>query len=300
MQTQLTKSRWYPLLDLSVVPSLLYLLSCLIFAGRGYQFLFFDVPVRAILWDESLLATPLQSLLGLDWQVYATSASVATIISIGVKCCALLMGLTSMICAFWPYFYHLRFTQTLVCTSTSILLFLSICLFKEKNYDVLQVFELAVQIVTPLALLYYTKYGYKKKLLTALKTAIAITFIAHGLFALGAWYVPGHFIDMTIKLLSFSEQQARFFLCCIGIADILASILIFTKSRLVYVAFAYMIFWGIATAFARVFYSINPAVFWQSLHSSLYLTIYRLPHGLLPLAALIVHIFQPKLNNESW
>ena len=51
-----------------------------------------------------------------------------------------------------------------------------------------------------------------------LKIAIALTFSAHGLYAIGYYPQPGVFVDMLINILHFSETTAKDFLfvLCLG------------------------------------------------------------------------------------
>ncbi len=56
-----------------------------------------------------------------------------------------------------------------------------------------------------------------------------------------------------------------------------------------------MMFWGFATAFARLAAGFSQDFIAMSLHNSTYLVIYRLSHGLLPL---IVFFIDEKLKKE--
>ena len=135
-------------------------------------------------------------------------------------------------------------------------------------------------------LLASSRLGRTERVGFAVKALIATTFVAHGLYALGFYPVPGNFVDMTIFTLGVSETVARQLLFAAGVLDILAAVALFwppTQS----VACWYMIAWGLATALARVLAAFSPEAIGASLHQTLYLTIYRLPHGLLPLALLL-------------
>uniref|UniRef100_UPI0025D60385 hypothetical protein n=1 Tax=Winogradskyella sp. TaxID=1883156 RepID=UPI0025D60385 len=120
-----------------------------------------------------------------------------------------------------------------------------------------------------------------------LKIAIACTFVAHGLFAMGLIYLPGYFVDMTIKILGVNETQATVFLYVVGVLDLITSVLIFIPKVAKY-ALLYMMFWGFATAFARLLAGFNSDFFSMSIHNNTFLVIYRLSHGLLPLIVLVM------------
>jgi hypothetical protein len=176
-------------------------------------------------------------------------------------------------------------------------------MFKEKNYAWLPVFELSIQI-SPLILL--TFWDNFEKLNTSflvnfLKVAIALTFIPHGLFAMGVFPVPGHFVDMTISILKITEDNARIFLWVVGFLDVVGSILIFVSFRFSKIILYYFVFWGLVTALARIYVGFIPQLAGMTIHNSLFLTIYRLPHGLVPLATLyLIQINHLKLiKNEK-
>jgi hypothetical protein len=169
---------------------------------------------------------------------------------------------------------------------------MGICMVKSKNYDILQLFELSIQLIVPLVIFFNSslKNMDVSKISKWLKIAVALTFIPHGLFAMGIFYVPGHFIDMTIKILGVNETQATQLLWIVGVLDIIGSIFIFIP-KLARLTLVYVMIWGFLTAVARLVSGFNPDFLWSSLHNSIYLTLYRLPHALVPL---IIYLLLPK------
>jgi hypothetical protein len=127
----------------------------------------------------------------------------------------------------------------------------------------------------------------------------ALTFTAHGLFALG-WFahVPHHFVNMTMKMTGFGEPGSHRLLAVAGILDLLLAVLIFLPGRLRIAGLLYAFAWGTATALARVMTHITPAEDWYGLHPWLAETVVRLPHGLIPLAALAV-VLQMRASPEA-
>ena len=158
-------------------------------------------------------------------------------------------------------------------------------------------FELFIQFSAPVLLLLNVRFDVieNKKIINGLKIAIASTFIAHGLFAMGLIYLPGHFVDMTIIILDVNEAQATSFLYIVGLLDIVASIMIFIPKLSKY-ALLYMIYWGFSTAFARLMSGYSQNFMASSIHGSLYLVIYRLSHGIVPLLVLIIEEKLKKLK----
>ena len=115
---------------------------------------------------------------------------------------------------------------------------------------------------------------------------IAAVFTAHGLYAVGYYPVPGYFLGMVIDILGFTEQGALNFLLVVGILDFIGSILIFVPKVTRY-ALIYLAIWGFLTSFARLVAGFSFDFFWELLHLNLYQTIYRLPHGILPIIVLL-------------
>jgi uncharacterized membrane protein len=87
---------------------------------------------------------------------------------------------------------------------------------------------------------------------------------------------------MCLNILPISETTAIRFLFIAGILDFAVAILLFIP-RLWKFALLYAILWGFLTALARVFGTFSFDLTWLSLHQNLYQTVYRIPHGLIPL-----------------
>ncbi|WP_299524884.1 hypothetical protein [Winogradskyella sp.] len=270
----------------------------LIFIGRAYQFLFFGSPFRELLWDESLMTPLIEGLFKIPWNEYASDLRVNSWIELSTKLSAVVFILSAVLAIFWFKISFSKLKRSILGIGVVILIFTGICIVKSKNYDILQFFELAIQITAPVILLFSEKLLSKTNtsLMAVLKIAIVLVFISHGLFAMGVMPVPGYFIDMTIGILGFDETKARQFLFIVGFLDVLASIGIFF-SRTAPFAFFYLIIWGTVTALARFFIGLAFSPLEYAAHHNLYLTIYRLPHGLLPIAAyLLLEQFKTETN----
>lgn len=270
------------------VSSIIKFCAFTVFIGRAYQFYFFGAPFRAILWDESLLSPLIEGLFNVSWYDYATSATVNKWIEGFTKIVSILFVVVGVLCLFWDKIKYRSVKKALLGIALLMLFILGICIIKDRNYDVLPFFELSMQFVAPLLLFLNSdlaKFKSQKNVLV-LKIAIALAFVPHGIYAMGILFVPGHFIDMTIKILNVNENQATTFLFAVGLLDVVLSILLFVPKISKYVLY-YMIFWGFITAFARVASGFNINFVWSSLHNVMYLTVYRLAHGLIPLATLV-------------
>ncbi|WP_339614638.1 hypothetical protein [uncultured Winogradskyella sp.] len=266
--------------------SLIKICAFTVFIGRAYQFYFFGAPFRSILWDESLLTPIVEGLFNTSWYDYATSPKVNDWIEGFTKLCSVILFLAAVVSLFWDKFKFERLKRITLGLGLFILFLLGTCIVKDKNYDYFQFFELTMQFVAPILLLLNINYN-KKKNIIGIKIAIAATFISHGLFAMGFIYLPGNFVDMTIMILGVNETQANSFLYIAGILDIVISILIFIPKLSKY-ALIYMILWGFATAFVRLFAGFNQNFLFMSIHGSTFLVIYRLSHGLIPLLVLLI------------
>lgn len=273
----------------------------LIFIARAYQFYFFGAPFRAILWDESLMSPIVENIFNTPWYDYATSSKTNKGIANLTLFFSITLFVSAFVSLFWKQIPYVKLKKSIIGFSLFILFILGVCMVKDKNYDFLQFFELTIQFAAPLVLFFTKDFETlnKQKLIFWLKVSIALTFIPHGIFAMGFIYVPGHFIDMTIKILGVSETHARQLLFAVGLLDVIAAIFLFIP-KLVKPAFIYIIIWGILTALARIVAGFNSDFFLNSIHHFSYLTVYRLPHGLLPLATLMLYgIYDKTLKNKT-
>jgi len=172
-----------------------------------------------------------------------------------------------------------RMGRALLVLSSLSLSFLAILYCKEKFYHVGQFFEYAIQILTPLFLLltiYYPDKVFSKKFSIGIKLAIASTFIAHGMYAIGYYPRLGVFVDMTINSIGVSESIAHLILKIAGILDIVAAVSLFLN-RYSQVFILYCVVWGLLTAIARSWANINPdPLNWSLFHQYLPQTLYRL------------------------
>jgi hypothetical protein len=274
-----------------------------VFFGRAYQLFYFGAPYRAIFWDETLMSPIVEDVFRKTWYNYATSDGVDTFLTIFTRFNGFLLLTAGLISLFWSSIKAVRLKKILLKFGLFSLVFLGICISKDNRNDSFQFFEMCLQFCVPLVLLFQNKFESLpiKNLNFWFKIAIALTFIPHGLYAMGVIYLPGHFIDMTIQLLSVNESQAKNILFLVGFLDVLFSILIFIPTKFNKYILGYLAFWGFVTAFARIVAGFNIDFIKSSIHNLSFLTIYRLPHGLIPLAVLIIenNFNKNKLNKNK-
>lgn len=268
--------------------SLVKICAFTVFIGRAYQLYFFGGPYRAILWDESLLTPIVEGVFNYSWFEYATSSSVNNWIEGFTKVNSYIFLFAAICCLFWGQIKWISLKRFIVGLGLWLLVLLAICMVKDRNYDILQLFEMSIQLTAPFLLWRNINMNPEnKRLIFGIKVAIALTFIPHGLLAMGFPYRPGHFVDMTIIILKVNETQATQFLFVVGLLDVLFALTAFIPKISKY-ALWYMIIWGFATASARLVAGINTDFLSSSIHGSTYLTVYRLSHGILPLIVLLL------------
>ena len=161
-------------------------------------------------------------------------------------------------------------------------LFYLLCQWQDHIGQWGTLLEGATHLSLPLILLCILPYQTPKKSpYFWVLFALIGTFFGHGLYAMNIYPLPAHFTTMVMDLLSISQNQAIWFLYCVGILDLICSFLLLlplitphiikllipffppTMSKHLYqsypasisiqrAALLYMGLWGILTALARV------------------------------------------------
>ena len=253
--------------------------------GRCWQHLFLNAPFRTFLWNEELLKPVVEGLTSLSWHQYATSYLVDQWIQYSVQFFGLIYGLGAIVVLFCHNKKKLigRYLVTLF----GCLFLLSFLYYMEKFFYLAMLFEYAIQIMTPLIVyaVLFNKY-HSKYFQLGIMLGVSLTFLGHGLFALGLYPVPGHFIDMIVNVFGFNESGARILLKVAGTLDLMACALIFYRPARKY-ALYFMIGWGGLTAAARIVAHIDFNLFMLTGHQWVYETLVRVPHALVPLFILL-------------
>lgn len=253
-----------------------------LFMARAWQHLFWDAPFRSILWNEGMLKGFVESYLGMSWTEYTTSPLVDHLIQSSIKAFGffyLFIAVFSLKVKTVKYVYFLYF-------STLSLFFLAFLSFVEKFFYVGMLIEYSLQFGAPMLLALVLTKKMSPNLIFLFKILIAGTFLGHGLFALGYYPTPGHFIDMIITVLGTRESEAIILLRIAGGLDILTVICLFIPRFSIY-ALGFASFWGIVTAWARALSHIQVDTFLIDSHQWLFEVFCRFPHGLIPLGVLL-------------
>jgi hypothetical protein len=265
-------------------------LVLLLFA-RAWQHFFWNIPLRMIFWNESLLSPIVTNVFGMTWVDWASSPNVNLFISFITKTFGVFyLLMIPVVIKINQEFKMIRYTLPL---TAAALFFLSFLYYMEKFFYLGMLIEHAIQFGLPLVLyVALFKNNFFQKYLLFFKVLIALTFVGHGLFAIGFYPLPGPFIDMVITVFGANEVIAVRFLNIIGGIDLAASFLLFVP-RTQFLALVFTSVWGIATALARIVAHLDMNLALMSVHQWLFEVLARLPHGLLPLA-IFLYLYQGK------
>jgi len=271
----------------------LLLISCLcLFAGRAFQHLFQDIPLRTLLWDQSLMEPIVNFVLKLRWEDYASDPKWDRAIQIFIK----LMGVVYLLCAAVCVsicFQSRKYAKFLI-VGSFFLFFLSFIYYIDKFFRLGEWFEYTVQWMSPLVLyMLVMKEAKVYALGLYMRVAVALTFAGHGLYAIGFYPVPGHFIDMIIMSLHVQESTAVMLLQWAGWLDLVIALLILAPFVYHYAAL-YAFGWGILTAIARVWANYDPTLPFGSLYQWLPETLIRIPNAIMPLAIYYTYVYFAK------
>lgn len=269
-----------------------------VFLGRAWQHIYWDAPYRVLLWDEDWMKPIVEGILGWKWEDYVTSL----IVDRFIQQFTLGIGGFYIVCAFATIFIHQwkRIARAILWMGSFSLLFLAFLYSKDKFFHLGQLLEYTLQWGSPIFLIIlYQQKQCSVQLFFFIKIAIALTFTCHGLYAIGYYPRPGDFTQMTMSVLHTNEVGAIQFLKIAGLLDFIASGLLFVPGKIGKIALLYCSAWGLATTFVRTLAplllgSSIENVLLQSMHESLY----RFPHFLIPLVAVLASNRQNFRNTQ--
>ncbi|MFN7116886.1 MAG: hypothetical protein ACK4TA_08820, partial [Saprospiraceae bacterium] len=258
-----------------------------VFLGRAWQHLYWDAPYRVLLWDEDWMRPIVQGIFGWQWEDYVTSMPIDRGIQNFIRATGgyyIVAALAAIFINKWK-----KIAVIILWIGAVSLIMLALLYCKDKFYHIGQFLEYTLQWSSPLFLIWlYRRQAVGPQFLIWMKIAIALTFVCHGLYAIGYYPRPGEFLEMSMVILNINEAGALLFLQIVGILDFVGSILLFLPAKISRVALWYLAFWGLVTTFARVLAPFQlgisiDTILLQHLHES----IYRMPHFLVPLALVI-------------
>lgn len=274
--------------------SLLFISVFLILFGRTLELLIWEAPFRVFFWDEKWLKPMIEGVFYTDWTTYTKSLTVDRWIQRFNDLCGILLLLASISTIFLYLNYTQRIFKILILLGTTIVGIILMLEYKDKFYHFAQFLEGFTQFFTPIILLMFiSKHINTQQLAFWLKVVIAFTFLGHGLYAINIYATPGYFIDMIIVILGTTEDFAKQLLWVVGWIDIFLMILLFIPST-TKAALYYATIWGLLTALARFVYFLKLNNFDYHSLNIIHTTLFRLPHGLVPLAILFILNYRKK------
>ncbi|MEZ5059003.1 MAG: hypothetical protein R2879_18370 [Saprospiraceae bacterium] len=262
-----------------------------VFAGRAWQHIFWDAPLRTVLWEEKWMKPIVEGWFGMPWGDYVSSPVVDANIQHTIQG----MGVFYALLAIAVLFYkgQSRIHEILFYIGSGLLFLLGICYLKVAFFSLGQLLEYTLQFTAPIFLIWSFKSTFNSNyFLNAVKVAIALTFTCHGLYAIGYYPVPGKFVQMVISILGVSDSTAFTFLKTAAILDLIVAVGIFIPGKAQIYPLMYAVFWGFATSIARVWANFYPEMWMESISHWLPETVFRFPHFLGPLAIVAWHYIQ--------
>lgn len=253
-----------------------------VFLGRAWQHLFWDAPFRTLLWDEQWMKGIVEGLFQMNWQDYVRSPQVDQ----GIQNSIRIFGIGYLVCALAALLinYLKKWAYPILYLGSFGLLFLAFLEWKEKFYYLGQFLEYSLQFSTPVFLiLLHKSQKISQQLIVWMKLAAAITFLSHGLFAIGFYPLPGHFVEMVMNIMGVGQEVAVEVLKVAGILDFIAAVLIFFPKRIALPALVYMVIWGFGTTIARTWGYFHFENISAILHQWFHQSLFRVPHFLVPL-----------------
>lgn len=255
-----------------------------VFLGRAWQHLYWDAPYRVLLWDEDWMKPIIEGIFGISWEDYVTNLNIDK----GIQQFIRIAGGFYVLCAFAAIFIQKfkKISIVLLWIGAGSLAFLAFLYAKDRFFQIPQFLEYALQWSAPVFLIaFYKNETLTPKLVFWMKIATTLTFICHGMYAIGMGNVQQamEFTQMTISILHIDEHNAILFLRIAGLLDFLVGVLIFLPGRTGRIALIYCIVWGFLTTIARVWANFYPAQFPTFLLQTLHESLYRFPHFMIPM-----------------
>lgn len=274
---------------------LLWAACVLLLAGRMYQHLFFEAPYRAFFLKQEYFGWAVAWFSDQEWVAFVNDLETdRTILSFG-RAIGVYFGLTALSTLALKSRYH-AVVQGLLYGASVLLLFMAVSYYLDKGFQLAQIMEYTAQVITPALLAWHLYRPESKGWQWVLRLAIGLTFLGHGLYALGMYPVPGNFIHMVIVNLGLTNSQATQLLLFAGWMDVGVAIgVLLPKIDRFWLWYAAA--WGFFTALARLTsYIYLDQMFWASLNQIGFEFLIRTPHFLLPLVAL----FSAGLYTKIW
>lgn len=226
--------RWLTILKVCV--------SLTVFA-RGWLTWKWDSPIRGLIWNEGWWGEMV------DWEQFALGSDPA--ITKGLE----MVGICLMLSAAVPWIASVdrfKWTASLLVPMAGVLLLDAFGGFINSGNQLGMAIEHTLQWGCPLLLLMAPREGgSSRSWIVAAAGATILTFVGHGLYAVGFHAVPLKYQTMTTSLTGLSGSGVFAFLTTFGVLDfVAAAALLFAPLRRY--SLYYLIGWGALTALARI------------------------------------------------
>lgn len=267
-----------------LTPVILQLTVSLMLLCRGFLTWRWDSPIRELIWQEKWW-TPVLQKWDVTWSHFARTSDEWITPTLER------LGIFLMVMAVVPWlggFSRLRWTRWFLIPATLVLILDAFSRWVGKDMQAGMFMEYALQVTAPVALLIYlgrkSFHAPKRDAIVKwiLIFAAGLTFVGHGLYAMGYYNVPLKFRMMTTEILPISEEGSLMFLEIAGWLDfVVVGLVLLPWTRTV--ALIYMVLWGGATALARVLTYYDTNLPYNGLDPWLAETLVRTPHWAVPL-----------------
>jgi len=215
--------------------------SLTVFA-RGWLTWKWDSPVRGLLWNEGWWSDRI------DWEKFALGSDSS--ITEGLE----LFGIGLMLSAAVPWLTvvpRLKWAVWLLIPMAAALFLDAFARFIDSRSEIGMAIEHTLQWGSPLLLfMVLWKGSVSRAWLVVASVATMLTFVGHGLYAIGFHSVPLKYQTMTTSLLGLEGRGVFTFLATFGILDFAAAIALCFKP-LRRLSLCYLLAWGALTALAR-------------------------------------------------
>ncbi len=214
------------------------------------------------------------------------------------------VGLIFLICSGLIWLRRPVITQCIAILSFACLFTDSWVAFEDAGYVPEQLIEHGSKLLLPVLIFVRNFSGWTREHTQfSLKIIIALTFVGHGLFAVGWHYVPGNFHSMTTSILGLTGNQATNFLFTVGTLDFIAATCLFLPKPFYKPALVYLVLWGTLTTLARTAFPISTSdLDFNSMYQGIAGTVYRIPHAMLPMllfAYAFRNVVKPSTNHVA-
>ena len=258
--------------------------TSLTLVGRGWLTWRWDSPIRGLVWQEDWWTELLEHRFSLSWAEFAERSDswiTSGLVAVGVS--LMVLAVVPLICTRTSA----RWTRWLLWPAFLVLLLDSFARWVASDYDIGMAIEHALQMAAPVALFFAVSSPESGRFWPRLvAVAAALTFVGHGLYAIGFHPVPLSYQLMTIEILAVEQKSAITFLSIVGWLDIVAAVLLFVAPLRRWALF-YLVAWGLLTALARVVAHVGLDQVAFGLDPWLAETLVRTSHWLLPLLLLV-------------